>query len=63
MAVEGSKWCDQVTSQTKMAKTNVESRVEEASRFENSLQLEFKPEIRLQTANFYSTRHQTGGPN
>ena len=62
MAVEGSKWCDQVTAQPKNAKTNVGSRVEKTFCFENSLQLEFQPAMRLETAFFYPIRQARGPP-
>jgi len=51
MGVEDSKWCEAMTAQTKTAKTNVESRVQEKTRFENTLQLDFKASMRLTTSN------------
>jgi len=60
VAVEGSKWRDQVTAHRKIAKSNAVSRANKATRLENSLQLEFKPSMRLEKANFYPIR-QAGG--
>ena len=58
MAVEGSKGSKlQVTSQMKIAKSNAVSGMDEAFPFENNLQLEFKPEMRFETVNFFPTRY------
>jgi len=58
MVGEGSKWHEEVTSQVKAAKKNMESQVEEAGRCVNHLQLRFNADLRLLTHNFYPTRPQ-----
>jgi len=53
MGVEDSKWREAVTAQTKPAKKNAGSRVKEMTRFENTLQLDFKASMRLTTWDYY----------
>jgi len=60
MGLEDSKWREAVTAQTKAAKTNVGSRVQEMTRFENTLQLDFQASMRLTTCNFYPTMSGKG---
>jgi len=61
MGLEDSKCREAVTAQTKIAKTNVGSRVQEMTWFENTLQVDdFKASMRLTICNFYPTMSGKG---
>ena len=53
--VEDSNWREEVTAQTKMAKTNVGARELQMASPRNALQLDFKASTRFTTSNYYPT--------
>ena len=55
MGVEDSEWCEAVTAQTIIAKTNVGVRVQEMSSHAIELQLDFTASMRFSTPNYYKT--------